>query len=440
MTNITILPPLNLEHPNTLVVGYAKENDVRSRLYQAQLLAGDEPWTPPSGTTAAIRFRKGDRHGGWYDTLEDNSTPAVTWDGSTVTMAMAEQALTCPGVVLIDLEFSGSDGTVLSCFSWRLVVEANVIDDAILTESSDYFNILHGEMTAVLEAAANLTGLTAEATTLQPGAEATVQVTGGSGGTPYTLELGIPRGDVGPAPVASAVAYRYAQSDSGTSVPGSWSGTRPTPAPGKYLWTKITVTWDSASTTVFYTVSYQGLNGNGAVNSVCGVNPDGSGNVALDAGDITAGDGSVQDALDALETGAESAAQSIEELQAAGAPVEVTVLRWTQSVTINRVHAWLVGEMLFLNLAFTATDYVSSSSEGTPIFEMRLSERGDLTPVDALSDMPLINTAGLNNNDLLFRAGHYGIRSNGPIPSGAIMFCNGAIRVQRNASTDGMEP
>lgn len=312
MTNITILPPLNLEHPNLLVVGYAKQNDVKSRLYQAQMLAGDEAWEPPANATAALRFRKGDNHGGWYDTLEDNSTPAVTWTGSTVTMAMAEQVLTCPGIVLIDLEFSGPDGSVLSFFRWQLVVEANAVDDAILTESSDYFNILHQEMTAVLAAAANLTGLTAEATTLAPGSAATAEVTGGTGGNPYVLNLGIPRGNVGPAPTASSVAYAYAQSSSGTTQPDSWSGTRPTLTPGMYLWTKITITWDNNSTTVLYTVSYQGLNGQGAVNSVCSVSPDGSGNVLLTASDIpTSGANTVDQELSAIRDIAEDARQIV---------------------------------------------------------------------------------------------------------------------------------
>lgn len=440
MTNITILPPLNLEHPNLLVFGYAKQNDVKSRLYQAQMLAGDEAWEPPANATAAIRFRKGDRHGGWYDTLEDNSTPAVTWTGSTVTMAMAEQVLTCPGIVLIDLEFSGPDGSVLSFFRWHLDVEANAIDNAILTESSDYFNVLHQEMTAVLEAAANLTGLTAQATTLAPGSAATAEVTGGTDGNPYVLNLGIPRGNVGPAPTATNAAYAYALSDSGTTQPATFSGTRPTPTPGMYLWTRITVTWDNDTTTVFYTVSYQGRNGTGAVDTVCGVYPDANGNAAPTAADISATGGTVQSVLTALDTDLAAAEEDIAELQTAATPVSVTVRRYRQTLTVNRATAWLVGEMLYLSLAFTATDYISSSTEGDPILEMLIDTRGDITPVDTLLDLPLVNIAGLNNNDLLFRAGHYGIRCNGPIPSGAIMFANGVIRVQRNANPGGMEP
>lgn len=443
MTNITILPPLNLEHPNLLVVGYAKQNDVKSRLYQAQMLAGDAAWEPPANATAAIRFRKGDNHGGWYDTLEDNSTPAVTWTGSMVTMAMAEQVLTCPGIVLIDLEFSGPDGSVLSFFRWQLVVEANAVDDAILTESSDYFNILHQEMTAVLAAAANLTGLTAEATTLAPGSSATAEVTGGTGGNPYVLNLGIPRGNVGPAPTATSVAYAYAQSESGTTLPASFSGTRPTPTPGMYLWTRITVTWDNNSTTVFYTVSYQGRNGTGAVDTVCGEYPDANGNVALAAADISvSGGGTVQSSLTAIGTALDEAEGDIDDLEAATTPVAVILRTYIGNLTVNRSRCYLIGDMLHISLAFTVgSDPISSSSTAQyPVMEFLIATRGDITPVDAIADLPCINTAGGANQDLLFQAGHYGIRINGMLAAGSIMFANGVIRVQRNANPGGMEP
>lgn len=442
MTNITILPPLNLAHPNLLVFGYAKQNDVKSRLYQAQMLAGDEAWEPPANATAAIRFRKGDRHGGWYDTLEDNSTPAVTWTGSTVTMAMAEQVLTCPGIVLIDLEFSGPDGSVLSFFRWHLDVEANAIDNAILTESSDYFNVLHQEMTAVLEAAANLTGLTAQATTLAPGSAATAEVTGGTGGNPYVLNLGIPRGNVGPAPTATNAAYAYALSDSGTTLPATFSGTRPTPTPGMYLWTKITVTWDNDTTTVFYTVSYQGRNGTGAVDTVCGVYPDANGNAAPTASDISATGGTVQSVLTALDTDLAAAEEDIAELQTAATPIPVILRTYIGNLTVNRSHCYLIGDMLFISMAFTVgSDPISSSSTAQyPVMEFLIETRGDITPVDTIADLPCINTAGLSNQDLLFQAGHYGIRINGLLGAGSIMFVNGAIRVQRNADPGGMEP
>ena len=236
------LAPLNMGRPNTLVLGYAKQNDKLSRWYKAQLLFQDEAWTPPTGATAMIRFVKPDGHGGMYDTLEDDETTAVTWTGSVVTMGMAEQVLTCAGVVKIDLMFSGTNGEIAAAFSWRLLVEENVVSDAVLTESSSYFNILTAEMEAVLEAAANLTGITATASQLATNTPPTVVVTGGSGGVPYNLAFGIPTGPAGPGLRVKSSVTEYQNSTSGSNIPtGTWDDA-PSPEKGKYLWAKVTVT------------------------------------------------------------------------------------------------------------------------------------------------------------------------------------------------------
>lgn len=145
------LPPLCVDRPNPLVVGHAKQDDRRSRWFQAQMLAGDEPWTPPSGCTAQIRFRKADGHAGWYDTIDGGAT-AVTWSGATVTMGMRAQVMTAPGDAKIDVEFADATG-ILSIFSWTLRVEANTLDGADLSPSSDAFTILAGQVNQAQAAA-----------------------------------------------------------------------------------------------------------------------------------------------------------------------------------------------------------------------------------------------------------------------------------------------
>lgn len=108
------------------------------------------------------------------------------------------------------------------------------------------------------------------------------------------------KGDTGsPATLTSSVV-EYMASDSGTIVPsGSWSTSIPTVAQGKYLWTRITNTFNTGSPVVAYAVSRMGLDGSGAVSSVNGLAPDAEGNVSLSADKITTSDGgSVQDALD----------------------------------------------------------------------------------------------------------------------------------------------
>lgn len=154
MQNITVISPLNLQRPNTLVIGHAKQDDFKSRWYRATLLSGDTEWTPPTGSWGTIRFHKPDGHGGWYDQIEGGSQ-AVTWNGSTVTMGMAEQVLTCPGDVKIDLMFSDASGSILTAFTWTLRVEKNAIADAVETSSEDYFTILAGQVAAVARTVAD---------------------------------------------------------------------------------------------------------------------------------------------------------------------------------------------------------------------------------------------------------------------------------------------
>lgn len=56
--------------------------------------------------------------------------------------------------------------------------------------------------------------------------------------------------------------HEYAQTNSGTEMPSSWSPTRPALEQGKYLWTKTTITYsDGKSKSESYTVAYQGSDG-----------------------------------------------------------------------------------------------------------------------------------------------------------------------------------
>lgn len=111
------------------------------------------------------------------------------------------------------------------------------------------------------------------------------------------------KGDTGdPASVVLAT-IGYQQSDSGSVVPeGSWVSTVPSPVQGKYLWTRISITFNSGSPIVAYSVSRYGIDGNGSVVSVNGVSPDSNGNVLLSASDIQTNDSrSIQAHLSEIE-------------------------------------------------------------------------------------------------------------------------------------------
>lgn len=189
---------LDLQRPDISAVSCAVADDSNSRLIRARLSDGGLAWTPPAGTLGQIRFKKPDGHGGAYDALP-NGSEAVTFDGSTAVLALADQvlALDGPGTVRMQLHLYNTAGERLSSFAFDLFVGENVLTDATI-ESTDYYNLLTTQISAVLNASESLTGMTASASALTSGTPPTVTVTGGSGGVPYNLSFGIPAGPVGP--------------------------------------------------------------------------------------------------------------------------------------------------------------------------------------------------------------------------------------------------
>ena len=83
----------------------------------------------------------------------------------------------------------------------------------------------------------------------------------------------------------ATIDITYMNSDDGRNHPSAsssdWNAT-PNPVSGKYMWTKMVLTWTDTSTSTMYSVSYIGVNGTGSVHSVNGK----VGNVTLYATDI----------------------------------------------------------------------------------------------------------------------------------------------------------
>lgn len=59
----------------------------------------------------------------------------------------------------------------------------------------------------------------------------------------------------------SSTVVEYAQTTSGTTTPTAWSGTRPAPVKGQYLWSKTTITYTDTTTSVSYSTSYSATDG-----------------------------------------------------------------------------------------------------------------------------------------------------------------------------------
>ena len=283
---------LDIQRPNISAIVYGMQGDRQSRAIRAQLVDGSTQWTPPAGTFFVISYAKPDGTHGIYSQTETGNA-AVTVSGSVATIALAEQVLTVAGDVPMTLTMFNTDGERLSAFTWLLIVKPAAFSDAAFM-STDYYNLLTEQITAVLKAQESIIGLTATATTLAAGSAATVTVTGGTGADdPFNFELGIPRGDTGAQGETGAAAeitaqiVEYQSGTSGTTAPtGAWSTTVPAVPAGQYLWTRSTVTFNSGSPVVSYSVSRMGVDGTGSVKTVNNQSPDSSGDILLSSSNI----------------------------------------------------------------------------------------------------------------------------------------------------------
>lgn len=276
---------LDTNQPGVSIV-HAKQYDTARKVRCNLFYSGMKWLVPSSNIEAVVGFKKADRIGGFYDETEDGET-AITVDNedrSIIYVILDRNVVTTEGNVNTEITFYDAvTRGRLSTFSFIVQVEEASITELDLA-SNPYFNVLAEDITAVLNAEANITGLTATATSRAEGSSPTVTVTGGSGGVPYNIAFGIPKGDkgnTGDTATPGNTEYSYAVSTSGTTVPSSGWGT-PTPQKGKYFWTRAKTTWSNNTTTTTYAVAYIGTDGSGSVNSVNNK----VGNVVLSASDI----------------------------------------------------------------------------------------------------------------------------------------------------------
>jgi len=97
------------------------------------------------------------------------------------------------------------------------------------------------------------------------------------------------QGDTGEPATLVSSDITYQAGDSGTIIPsGSWSSSVPPVTPGRYLWTRQVLQFNTGAPITSYSVSRFGIDGTGAVSTVAGVAPDANGNVPLTASDVGA--------------------------------------------------------------------------------------------------------------------------------------------------------
>ena len=133
------------------------QGDSNTRIIQAQLWDGANPYTIPTGAAVMMRFCKPDGTGGLYDKTE--SGQSITVSGSTVTVPVATQMLTVAGGAMaeVDIYAAGEDDASaqnLASFAFLVEVAPSVYPDAEII-SSDYYSVLTAEIASVLAASTN---------------------------------------------------------------------------------------------------------------------------------------------------------------------------------------------------------------------------------------------------------------------------------------------
>lgn len=259
---------LNMQLPNIAAVSWAVQGDQLARRIQATLVDGSAPWTPEASYTALVRYHKPDGTSGVYDVDEDGN-PAVTWSGNVATVTIAQQALTVPGTVLMQLEFYDGNASRITAFGWANNVQPAAVTDTEFL-STDYYNLLTLQIAGVLGASGHPPYINSETKNWMVWNENTAAY----------IDSGVSSvGETGPAPTVTNTAYQYANSSSGTVVPTSWSDTRPATSPGTWAWTKTVITYNTGDTTTLYSNAYQGQDGEGAPGSATPLPDDTNGTV-----------------------------------------------------------------------------------------------------------------------------------------------------------------
>lgn len=293
---------LNLLRPNTNVVVYAKQYDMISRVIDINLVAGNQVWDPPSGCEMVVMYSKPDGTCGVYDVADDYEafsslktydvgdrvirnniiyrcetavtvpgpwvssnwsviapvTPGVVKTGTgKLRLTLAQQALTANGNVYVQVAFF-NDTERLTTLSFIVAVEQTAPSDTQL-KSSDYFNILSVLIEGLIGAAAHPPQINPITLNWMTWNETTAQYEDSG----YSAV-----GATGPAPTIVTNVVEYVASNSGTVIPTTgWETTIPEVSPGYWLWTRITLTYDTGDVVRSYSKAYQGQDGQGSPGS-----------------------------------------------------------------------------------------------------------------------------------------------------------------------------
>ena len=131
----------------------AMQLDTNTRVVSVAMFENGVLWNPPGDAVFSLSYRKPDGTVGFYNKLSDDES-AVSVDGNTVSVVLAHQVLTVPGIV--DAALVAYSGQLrIATFPFEIHVTAD--PSAGKTDSDDYFNPEASAQNAVLYVPQKLT-------------------------------------------------------------------------------------------------------------------------------------------------------------------------------------------------------------------------------------------------------------------------------------------
>lgn len=131
---MTQIMDIELARPGYLTPVYATAGDKYSRFVEMHLYENGAPYTPPSGTTCLVGWRREGGAAGNYSTIterdETSTRAAYELEGSVLTVELSEDVCRLPGKVYLNVALQGADGARLH--TWELVcqVERGAVADS----------------------------------------------------------------------------------------------------------------------------------------------------------------------------------------------------------------------------------------------------------------------------------------------------------------------
>lgn len=121
----------------------AKQGEAFTRKVAITLLADGEPWVPPHGTPAVIRYHAHDAENGRdttgiYDTLPDGKTAWVVSE-NVITLTLIPRMLASYGIVRVDVAFFAEEA-VLATANFEIYVNQSPADGTTV-QSQGYYRV-----------------------------------------------------------------------------------------------------------------------------------------------------------------------------------------------------------------------------------------------------------------------------------------------------------